>query len=121
MDAPTSGLVALMVRMPKDAVLVSLHSVLCSDLCTGIIPTDWQKGLVVPLWKGKCDRQDCSYHRAVTLLSVTGKVIARIIIDRVCHNLLEHQHPEQSIFMPKRLTIDRTLPLWVLTQRKQEF
>ena len=73
---------------------------MCSTENTGIIPTDWTRGLVVPLWKGKGDRQDCNY-RGVTLLSVPGKVFDRIIFDRVRHHLLEHQHPEQSGFTPE--------------------
>ena len=55
------------------------------------------------------------------LLSVPGKVFARIILDRVRHHLLEHQHPEQSGFTPKRSTIDRVLALGVLTERRREF
>ena len=100
---------------------MSLHAVLCSDWNTGIISTEWKRGLVVPLWKGKGDRQDCNNYRGVTLLSVPGKVFARIIIDRVHHHLLEHQHPEQSGFRPKRSTIDHILALRVLTEYRREF
>ena len=85
------------------------------------ISTDWKRGLVVPLWKGKSDRQDCNNDRGVTLLSVPGKVFARIILDRVRHHLLEHQRPEQSGFTPKRSMIDRILALQVLTEHRREF
>ena len=71
---------------------MSLHSVLCSAWNTGIVPTGWKGGLVVPLWKGKGDHQDCNNNRGVTLLAVPGKVFAQIILDRVSHHLLEHQH-----------------------------
>ena len=57
----------------------------------------------------------------MTLLSVPGKVFARIILDRVHHHLLEHHHPEQSGFTPNRSTIDRILALRVLTERSREF
>ena len=67
------------------------------------------------------DRQDCNNYRGVTLLSVPGKVFAQIILDRVCHHMLEHQCPEQSGFTPKRSTIDRILALRVVTGRRQEF
>jgi len=99
-----------------------LHSCRCMQFCalpgTGIIPTDWKRGLVVTLWKGKGDRQDCNNDLGVTLLSVPGKVFARIILDWVRHHLLEHQHPEQSGFTPKRSRIDRVLALRVLTERR---
>ena len=57
----------------------------------------------------------------MTLLSVPDKVFAQIILDRVCHHLLEHQCAEQSGFTPKRSMIDRILALWVLTERRREF
>ena len=100
---------------------MSMHAVLCSAWNTGIIPTDWKRGLVVPLWKGKGDHQDCNNYRGVTLLSVPGKVFARIILDMVHHHLLEHQCPEQSGFTQKRSMTDRILALRVLTKRRREF
>ena len=57
----------------------------------------------------------------MTLLSVSGKVFDRIIIKRVRHHLLEHQHPEQSGFTPKKSMIDCILALQVLTKCRQEF
>ena len=115
------GIHAELLKAGGNSALVSLHAVLCSAWNTGIIPTDWKRGLVVPLWKGKGDRQDCNNYRGVSLLSVLGKVFAQIIIDRVRHHLLEHQRPEQSGFTPKRSTIDRILALRVLTERRREF
>jgi len=108
-------------RLMENAVLMSLHAVLCSVWNTGINPTDWKWGLVAPLWKGRGDRQDCNNYRGVTLLSVPGKLFVRIILDRVLHHLLEHHHPEQSGFAPKRSTIDRILAIWVLTKHRREF
>ena len=109
---------AELLKAGGNAALMSLHAVLCSPWNTGIIRTDWKRGLVVPLWKEKGDHQDCNNYRGVTLLSGPGKVFARIIIDRVHHHLLEHQRPEQSGFPPKRSTIDCILALWVLTERR---
>ena len=50
-----------------------------------------------------------------------GKVFARIVLDRVCHHLLDHQRSEQSGFTPKRSKIDRILALRVLIGRRREF
>ena len=113
------GIHAKLHKAGGTAALVSLHAVLCSAWNTGIISTDWKRGLVVPLWKAKGDRQDCNTYRGVILLSVPGKVFARIILDRVRHHLHEHQHqhPEQSGFTPKRSMIDRILALQILTKR----
>ena len=115
------GIHAELLMAGGNAALVSLHAVLCSAWSTGIIPTDLKRGLVVPIWKWKGVCQDCNNYQVVTLLSVLGKVFARIILDRFHHHLLEHQRPEQSGFTPKRSTIDRILALRVLTERRREF
>ena len=47
------GIHAELLKAGGNAALVSLHAVLCSAWITGIIPTYWKRGLVVPLWKGK--------------------------------------------------------------------
>ena len=90
---------AELLKAGGNAVLMSLHAVLCSTWNTGILPTDWKRGLVVPLWKGKGDRQDCNNYRGVMLFSVPGKVFAQIILDRARHHLLEDQRPEQSVML----------------------
>ena len=56
------GIHVELLKAGGHAVLVMLHAVQCSALYTGIIPTDWKRGLVVPLWKGKGDRQDCNNY-----------------------------------------------------------
>ena len=68
------GIRAELLKAGGNAALMSLHAVLCFAWNTGIIPTYWKRRLVVPLWKGKGDRQDCNNYRGVTLLSVPGKV-----------------------------------------------
>ena len=101
------GIHAELLKAGGNAVLVSLHVALCSAWYTGIIPTDWKRGLVAPLRKGKGNRQDGNIYRGVTMLSVPFKVFARIILQRVRHYLLEHQRPEQSALHQRgqRLTV----------------
>ena len=47
------GIHAELLQAGGNAIIMSLHAVLCSAWNTDIIPTDWMRGLVVPLWKGK--------------------------------------------------------------------
>ena len=56
-----------LLKAGENAVLISLHAVLCSAWNIGIIPTDWKRGLVVPFWKGNGDCQDCNNYGGVTL------------------------------------------------------
>ena len=45
----TCGIHAELLKAGGNTVLVLLHAVLCSAWNTDIIPTDWNRGLVVPL------------------------------------------------------------------------
>ena len=115
------GVHAEMLKAGGDAALVWLRALICSVWSSGVIPTDWRRGIVVPIWKGKGDIRECNNHRGVTLLSVPGKVFARVLLNRIRQQLLDHQRPEQSGFTPKRSTVDRILALRVLTERFREF
>ena len=77
--------------------------------------------MVVPIWKGKGDRQDCNNYRGITLLSVPGKVLAHLLMTRVRAHLLKFQRPEQSGFTPGKSTTDRILALRVLVERRLQF
>ena len=84
---------------------------------SGTVPSDLLRGVVIPLRKGKGDRN----HRGITLLSEPGKVLARILLRCIRDHLLRHQRPEQSGFTPGKSTIDRILALRVIVERRREF
>jgi hypothetical protein len=52
-------------------------------LINGQIPKDWCKAVIVPLYKGKRSQQECKNNRGISLLSVVGKLYAKILIERV--------------------------------------
>ena len=49
----------------------------------GVRPEDWVSAVIVPLYKGKGNRTECKNYRGISLLSVVGKIYARILVDRV--------------------------------------
>ena len=44
---------------------------------------NWRGSCIVPLYKVKCDRYECSNSRGISLLSVVGKLYGRVLIKRV--------------------------------------
>src|SRR5678816_682394 len=82
----SSGLDAIQVEMLKkggDIVvewLMRLFNV-CWVQCE--VPQDWQDSCLVPIYKGKGDKKECSNYRGISLLSVVGKIYGRIIIEKV--------------------------------------
>ncbi|KAG0714390.1 hypothetical protein GWK47_014255 [Chionoecetes opilio] len=60
------------------AMMRGLHAVLTAMWQSNTIPPDWKRGLVVPIWKGKGDPQDCNNYPGITLLSVPGKMAPQL-------------------------------------------
>ena len=49
----------------------------------GVVPLHWRGACIVPLYKGKGDKCECSNSRGISLLSVVGKQYGRVLIKRV--------------------------------------
>ena len=95
-----------LLKARSEGMIRGLHAVLTAVWHSGTIPPDCKKGLVVPISKGKEDRQDCNNYRGITLLSIPGKLLAHLMLIRIHSHLLKHQRPEQSGFTPGKSTID---------------
>ena len=50
---------------------------------TSGVPEDWRSSVIVPLYKGKGERTECSNYRGISLLSMVGLIYAGILVDRV--------------------------------------
>ena len=48
-------------------------------LDNGIVPTDWLKGNIIPIYKNKGRKEDPANYRPVTLLSYIGKDFTSIL------------------------------------------
>ncbi|XP_065327683.1 scavenger receptor cysteine-rich type 1 protein M130-like [Pelmatolapia mariae] len=54
---------------------------------SGAVPLDWQTRVVIPILK-KGDQRVCSNYTGITLLSLPGKVYARVLERRVRHDVV---------------------------------
>ncbi|GAA6083977.1 receptor-type tyrosine-protein phosphatase F-like, partial [Tachysurus ichikawai] len=86
----------------------------------GTVPLDWQTGVVVPLFK-KGDRRMCSNYRGITLLSLPGKVYARVLERRIRPIVEPRIQEEQCGFRPGRGTLDHLYTLTRLLEGSWEF
>ena len=81
----SSGFDKLSSRICKDAFLVLIdqlvHLFNCS-LKTGVFPKAWKSAKVIPLFKGG-DREHRGNYRAVSLLPLPGKLLEKIVHDRM--------------------------------------
>ena len=104
------GIHAELLNAGGNAVLMSLHAALC--IITGTHASSQMTGrgaLLSFSGKGRVIAKAATTTEADAALSA-GKVFARIILDRVPHHLLEHQHPEQSGFTQKGQRLTVSLP-----------
>ena len=80
--AGPDGIPAEALKANIDTSTEILHSLLSKIWEKEQIPKDWREGHLVKLPK-KGDLQDCSNYRGIMLLSVPGKVLSRIILERL--------------------------------------
>ena len=73
----------------------------------GRIPREWKSACIVPIYKGKGDRCECSNYRGISLLSVVGKVYGRVMIERIMVGTDAAVGEEQCGFRKGRGCVDQ--------------
>ena len=78
----------------------------CSDITLKIVkylvaPSDWKNAVIVPVYK-KGSRLDCTNYRGISLMSVVGKVFARVWNERVKGLTVDKVPDEQGGFRAGR-------------------
>ena len=63
-----------------EAVLDKLLDLFTNCWEKGTLPQDLRNAVIVPLYKNKGEKPDCSNYRYITLLSVAGKILARAFL-----------------------------------------
>ena len=119
--APGSdGIPPDLLKHCKTTFLHSLHVLLCQCLQEGAVPQDMRDAKIITLFKNKRERSECNYYRGISLLSVIGKVFAKVILIRL-QKLAECVYPEsQCGFGAGRSTIDMIFSLRRLQEKCRE-
>ena len=111
------GIPAEVLKCCKEPLITELHEILCLCWSERVVPQDMRVANVVTLYKNKGDRSDCSNYRGISLLSVVGKVFARVVLKRL-QVLAEQIYPEsQCVFRANRSTIDMVFSLKQLQEK----
>ena len=87
---------------------------------SGTVPKEWQTGVVVPLFK-KGDQRVCANYRGITLLSLPGKVYAKVLERRVRPIVEPQIQEEQCGFRPGRGTTDQIYNLTGILEKAWEY
>ena len=84
-----------LIKCCKTSLLSPLHDVLCQCWSEGSVPQDMKDAKIVTLYKNKGDKSDCNNYRGISLLSIVGKVFARVLLVRL-QQLAERVYPESQ-------------------------
>lgn len=58
------------------------------------VPQQWRAANIVTIFKGKGEKSICGNRRGISLLSVTGKVLAKVMLTRLICSITEHLLPK---------------------------
>lgn len=84
------------------------------------VPQDMKDANIVTLYKGKGDRGDCNNYRGISLLSIAGKALAKVILKRL-EILSDRVYPEsQCGFRAGRSTMDMIFTLRQIQEKCRE-
>ena len=68
---------------------------------------DFRDATVVSLFKNKGNKADCGNYRGVSLLTIAGKILARVLLNRLISAVSEDNLLEARCgFRPGRSTVD---------------
>ena len=85
------------------------------------IPQEFKDANIVHLYKRKGNIQACDNHRGISLLSIAGKIFARILLNRLADHLDKGLLPEsQCGFRKERGTTDMIFAVRQLQEKCQE-
>ena len=88
-----------------------LHRLLGKVWDSERVPQDWKDAIVVSIYKNKGPRNDCNSYRGISLLSVVGKVLGRILVNRISDYVTNILPEAQCGFRKERSTTDMIFSL----------
>ena len=104
-----------------DAITTKLTELMQQFWEEGAVPQDFKDANIIHLYKNKGDRASCDNHRGISLLSIAGKIMARVILNRITHHLLDEVVSEsQCGFRSNRGTIDMIFAVRQLQEKCRE-
>ena len=114
------GIPPEIIKCGSSVLSQQLLELLCQCWDAGAVPQDMRVANIITLYKNKGDRSDCNNYRGISLLSIVGKIFARVILTRL-QKLADRVYPEsQCGFRSNRSTIDMIFSVRQLQEKCRE-
>ena len=102
----TPGSFAIPAEIYKDGgecLGLKLHSVFLLMWQQEKIPQEYKDATIIHLYKRKGNRQECNNHRGISLLSIAGKILTRLLLNRLTDHLNQGLLPGKSVWIQKEM------------------
>ena len=115
-----NGIPPEVVKQGIPVLLPHLHELLSLCWREGEVPQDMRDAKIVTLFKNKGGHSDCNNYRGISLLSIVGKVFARVVLARL-QIQADRIYPEsQCGFRSGRSTVDMIFSARQLQEKYRE-
>ncbi len=84
------------------------------------VPEYWRKAIIVPLYKGKGNREECNNYKGISLLSVPGKMCERVLNERMIKITDKSVGDEQGGVQKGRGCADQNFAVKILVEKYLE-
>ena len=115
----TDSISAEVLKAGEDEMINFLHMLFNKIWREENPPLDWSKMIITPVHK-KGNKSDPSNYRAISLLSVPGKVFSHMLLKRIKQQSEEFTKENQYGFCPNRGTIDAIFILRQIIEKAKE-
>jgi len=115
------GIPAEIWKKGGETLQKNLHKLFVCCWENEVLPKELRDAVIITLYKNKGEKSDCSNYRGITLLSIAGKILARILLNRLVPSIADEHIPEsQCGFRANRGTTDMVFVLRQLQEKCRE-
>ena len=97
----TDNVSARVIVECAEELVVPLTKICAASVSSGVFPDRWKEANIIPIFK-KGDKKSAHNYRSVSLLSLFGKTLERVVYDVLYHHVSPVLCAEQHGFIPKR-------------------
>nr|KAG5697245.1 hypothetical protein BaRGS_028981 [Batillaria attramentaria] len=108
------------IKADTETAVNMLHSLFSKIWEKEEVPAQWKEGIVIKLPK-KGDLRDCSNYRGIMLLSVPGKVLNRILLERMREAVDPMLRDQQAGFRRNGSCADQIASLRIIVEQSLEW
>ena len=114
------GIPAEVYQHGGEAVLDKLQDLFTNCWEKRTLQQDLRDAVMVSLYKNKGEKSDSSNYRAITLLSIAGKILAHLLQNRLIPTTAQENTPEsQCGFRSNRGTVHMIFVLWQIQENAE--